>query len=237
MPHNQNLLLASLAPADLARLQPYLRPMQVKQHQVLFEPGDQVHTTYFPVTAIISLVVSLATGETIEAAMVGRDGAVAAATALDGKISFSRAVVQLSGDVMACEANAVKMAALQSPALLAVLVRHEQTLFAQAQQSAACVANHQIEARLCRWLLRARDLARSETLMFTQEYLAEMLGVRRTSVTVVANTLQRAGMIKYSRGKIQFLDVQAVQDSACECYSTVKSHYDYLLHSGDRRPD
>jgi CRP-like cAMP-binding protein len=236
MSNNQNLLLASLAPADLARLQPHLRPMQVKQHQVLFEPGDQVNMTYFPTSAIVSLVVSLANGETVETAMVGLDGAVAAGAALDGRVAFSRGVIQLAGDMMACEASAVKAAALQSPALLALLVRHEQTLFAQAQQSAACVANHQIEARLCRWLLRARDLARSDTLMFTQEYLAEMLGVRRTSVTVVANTLQRAGMIKYSRGKIQFLDVQAVQDTACECYSTVKSHYDHLLNSRDKRP-
>lgn len=237
MSHNQNLLLASLVPADLARLQPHLRPIQVKQHEVLFEPGDQVHMTYFPASAIISLVVTLSNGETVETAMVGRDGVLAAASALDGRISFSRGVVQLGGDLIACDAGVLKAAALQSPSLLALLVRHEQTLFAQAQQSAACVANHQIEARLCRWLLRARDLARSDTLMFTQEYLAEMLGVRRTSVTVVANNLQRAGLIKYSRGKIQFLDVQAVQDTACECYATIKSHYHHLVRAGDRRPD
>jgi CRP-like cAMP-binding protein len=94
---------------------------------------------------------------------------------------------------------------------LSVLLRHEQTLFAQAQQSTACMANHTIESRLCRWLLRARDLARSDTLLFTQEYLAEMLGVRRTSVTTVAHTLQQAGMIQYARGKIHFLNLQAVQ--------------------------
>ena len=99
----------------------------------------------------------------------------------------------------------------------------------QAQQSAACLASHHVEERLCRWLLRARDLAGSNDLPFTQEYLAEMLGVRRTSVTGVARTLQETGIIKYARGKIQIIDADALQDSACECYETVKQHYDRLL--------
>jgi CRP-like cAMP-binding protein len=109
------------------------------------------------------------------------------------------------------------------------LIRHEQTVYAQAQQSAACFATHHVEARFCRWLLRARDLSDSDTLSFTQEYLADMLGVRRTSVTVVAHTLQTAGFIKYSRGRIQILNAEALGDSACECYETVKRHYEQLL--------
>jgi len=235
MPHTQNLLLDSLSPEDLALLRPHLKLLRVEQRKVLFEAGAGVHTAYFPLTAIISLVVGLLNGETVEAAMVGCDGVVAASPALDGKTSLSKGVVQLSGDLLVCDAAALKAAALQSETLLSVLIRHEQTLFAQAQQSAACMANHHIEARLCRWLLRARDLARSDTLLFTQEYLAEMLGVRRTSVTTVAHTLQRAGMIQYARGKIHFLDVQAVQDTACECYEAVKSHHELLL-GHNRRP-
>jgi CRP-like cAMP-binding protein len=108
-------------------------------------------------------------------------------------------------------------------------MRHEQAVYAQAQQSAACFATHQVEARLCRWLLRARDLSENEYLPFTQEYLGEMLGVRRTSVTAVAHTLQEAGLIKYARGKIQILDADALQESACECYGSVKSLYEKLL--------
>src|SRR4051812_13074258 len=234
MSHNQNLLLASLSQSDLALLEPHLKLIQVKQHEVLFEAGAEVHTSYFPLTAIVSLVVGLSDGETVEAAMVGCDGVVSASSALDGKISLSRGVVQLAGEVLTCEASALKAAALQSTTLLSVLIRHEQTVFAQAQQSAACMANHNVESRLCRWLLRARDLARSDTLQFTQEYLAEMLGVRRTSVTVVAHTLQQAGLIKYARGKIQFLNVEGVQDSACECYEAVKSHYQQLLGHNQR---
>jgi hypothetical protein len=154
---------------------------------------------------------------------------------LDVSLDAAGQVVSVAGEVLTCEASVLKDAALQSVTLLSVLIRHEQTMFAQAQQSAACMANHDVEARLCRWLLRARDLARSDTLLFTQEYLAEMLGVRRISVNVVAHTLQRAGLIKYARGKIQFLNVEGVQDSACECYKTVRSHYDQLL-GHDRRP-
>jgi CRP-like cAMP-binding protein len=235
MPYTQNLLLASLSAEDLALILPHLKEKRVEQHQILYDAGGEVHTCYFPLTAVVSLVVGLLNGETVEAAMVGCDGVVSASSALDGKISLSKGVIQLAGDVMACPADVLKAAALQSPTLLSVLIRHEQTLFAQAQQSAACMANHHIEARLCRWLLRARDLARSDTLLFTQEYLAEMLGVRRTSVTTVAHTLQQAGMIRYSRGKIQFLNVQAVEDTACECYEAVKAHYEQLL-GHNRRP-
>ena len=118
---------------------------------------------------------------------------------------------------------------MQSQALLSLLIRHEQTLYAQAQQSTACMAAHHVNARLCRWLLRSRDLSQSDTLLFTQEFLAEMLGVKRTSVTVVAHTLQQAGIIKYTRGKILITNLQALQDAACECYETVKSQYQGLL--------
>ena len=136
--------------------------------------------------------------------------------------------------MMVCASANLKNAAMQSDVLLSVLLRHEQALFVQAQQSAACMADHKVEARLCRWLMRARDLARSDTLSFTQEYLAEMLGVRRSSVTVVAHTLQQAGFIKYSRGTIQFIDVEGVRDGACECYETVRSAYQDLLGHNHR---
>jgi CRP-like cAMP-binding protein len=118
---------------------------------------------------------------------------------------------------------------MQSENLISMVMRHEQTLFAQAQQSTACMANHDVEARLCRWLLRARDLSGSNELPFTQEFLGEMLGVRRTSVTTVAKTLQASGMINYTRGRIEILDVEGLKDSACECFETVKQQYRQLL--------
>jgi len=140
---------------------------------------------------VVSLVIGLASGATVEAAMVGRDGVVGASSALDGKISLGRAIVQLEGSSLICEVGALRGTALQSHTFLSTLIRHEQTLFAQAQQSTACMAEHDVEERLCRWLLRARDLSGTDTLRFTQEF--EMLGVRRTSVTVAAHALQTRG--------------------------------------------
>lgn len=219
---HSNVILSSLSKSDLAALHPHLKAIHLAQKAVLYEAGDTTKSVYFPTSAVISLVVTLTSGETTEAAMVGRDGAVAIASALDSKIAFSRAVVQLGGDAMICDPAAFRGAALQSETLISTIMRHEQTLFAQAQQSTACMANHEIEARLCRWLLRARDLSGSDKLPFTQKFLAEMLGVRRTSVTTVARTLQEAGMIRYSRGHIEILDVEGLQEAACECYQTVK---------------
>jgi CRP-like cAMP-binding protein len=227
-----NTLLASLSHGDAAAIQPFLRHIDLEHKKVLFEEGDTVDQVYFPTGAVISLVIGLSTGEMIEAAMVGRDGAVGVASALDGRISLSRAIVQLAGPALVCDVPNLKGAALQSHTLLSKLIRHEQTLYAQAQQSTACMATHDVESRLCRWLLRARDLADSDTLMFTQEFLAEMLGVRRTSITVVAHVLQQAGMIKYARGKIQILNVEGLRDTACECYESVKVHYTRLLGNG-----
>ena len=225
----KNILLSLLSTPDLKRLEPYLKPTQFEQHHVLFEADEQIRHVYFPTGGVVSLVVTLSTGETVEVAMVGLDGVVGASAALDGKVALSRGIVQLGGEIVVCDIEALKSTALQSPKLLALLIRHEQAVFAQAQQSAACFATHQVTARLSRWLLRARDLSGSDTLLFTQEYLAQMLGVRRTSVTVVAHTLQAAGLIKYARGKIQILDTEGLQDSACECYATVKSQYGKLV--------
>jgi CRP-like cAMP-binding protein len=224
-----NAILTSLSESDAAALRPHLKATHLEQKTVLFEAGGTIRAVYFPTTAVVSLVLTLASGEMTEAAMVGRDGAVGIASALDGKVALTRAIIQLSGDAMVCDHAAFRGAALQSERLIALVMRHEQTLFAQAQQSTACMAHHEVEARLCRWLLRARDLSGSNELPFTQEFLAEMLGVQRTSVTTVARTLQAAGMVKYSRGKIEILDVDGLREGVCECYETVKEQYAKLL--------
>jgi CRP-like cAMP-binding protein len=225
----KNLLLSKLSTSDFKSLEPHLKTFAFEQHSILFQAEQEIRHVYFPTGAVVSLVVNLSTGEMVEAAMVGADGIVGASAALDGRMSLSRGIVQLSGEIIVCDIDALKTAALQSPKLLSLLIRHEQTVYAQAQQSAACFATHSVEARLSRWLLRARDLSGSDRLNFTQEYLGQMLGVRRSSVTVVAHTLQAAGLIRYARGKIQILDADSLRESACECYETVKSHYERLL--------
>jgi CRP-like cAMP-binding protein len=228
-----NAILGSLGPGDLAALQPLLKTVHLEQKRILFEPGELIDKVYFPIDAVVSLVVTLAAGQVTEAAMVGHDGVVGAPSALDSKIAFTRAIVQLPGRAAVCDASAFKSTALQSHALISLIMRHEQAVFSQAQQSAACMANHHVEARLSRWMLRARDLSRSDDLPFTQEFLAEMLGVQRTSVATTAHTLQQTGLIKYTRGKIQILDVDGLKECACECYETVKGQYKQLLGIAD----
>jgi CRP-like cAMP-binding protein len=228
----KNLLLNQLSQDDFNRLMPYLKTLPFEQHVVLFEAEQEIEHVYFPVSGVVSLVATLESGEMVEAAMVGSDGVVGASAALDGRVSLSRGVIQLSGEIMVCSVDGLKSAASLSPKLMSLIIRHEQTVYAQAQQSAACFASHTVEARLSRWLLRARDLSGGDTLHFTQEYLGQMLGVRRTSVTAVAHSLQAAGLIQYARGKIQIVDPEGLQKNACECYETVKRHYARLLGNG-----
>ena len=165
--------------------------------------------------------------------MMGRDGAIGAAAVLNGRVSLNRAVVQISGQALQCTVEHLKEAGKAQPTIHQRLSAHEQILFAQAQQSAACNITHTIESRLARWLLRAADLRGSDQLDLTQEYIAEMLGVRRTSVSVVAHMLQQAGMIRYTRGHIKLTDVEALRDTACECYEAVKMNYETLVHASN----
>jgi CRP-like cAMP-binding protein len=134
-PSPTNLLLASLSAADLKLLEPHLRPLELHQHKILFEAEHSISAVYFPYDAVVSLVVTLSTGEVIEAAMVGRDGVIGALAALDGRISLSRAVVQISGHGTMCDVEALKRATMQSATLQALMIRHEQVVYAQAQQT------------------------------------------------------------------------------------------------------
>jgi CRP-like cAMP-binding protein len=228
-PHSSNHLLASLAAADVDSLAPHLRFIALPQEMVLYEVGGTINRVFFPHAGVVSLVVELASGEMIEAAMIGREGVVGGLAALDSKISISRAIVQIAGAASVVDVDHVRRLGERSVNFRSTLIKHEQVLLAQSQQSAACNAIHTIEARLARWLLRCRDLIGSDELSLTQEFIAQMLGVRRTSVSIVANTLQQAGLIKYKRGHIRLVDLEALRDSACECYWTVKALSDRLI--------
>ena len=227
--HSSNLMLAALTPPDRDALLPHLKVIELPQELVLFDAGDTIKAIYFPHIGIVSLVVDLNSGDMIEAAMIGQDGVVGGSAALNGDLSLNKAVVQLTGRASVVDVDRVRALAESSVVFRTALMRHEQFVMAQAQQSAACNASHAVEARISRWLLRCRDLAGSNDIALTQEFLAEMMGVRRTSVSLVANTLQQAGLIKYRRGHIRVLDVEGLQDAACECYETVKAHANRLL--------
>jgi CRP-like cAMP-binding protein len=167
----------------------------------------------------------------IEAAMIGRDSLVGGSSALDGKVALNKGIVQIRGAASVLAIDRLRKVADASVSFRTTLIRHEQVLLVQAQQSAACNASHAVEARLARWLLRSRDLSGDDILALTQEFLAQMLGVRRTSVTLVARTLQQAGLIKYRRGKVQITDLEGLRETSCECYETVKIQYDRLLNA------
>jgi CRP-like cAMP-binding protein len=193
VPQSPNRLLDSLSPEDFELLRPHLAPVHLHHAAVLFEAGERMDRVYFPHSGIISLVVVLSEGEVIEAAMIGRDSILGGAAAMDGLISLNKAIVQLTGKAETLDVAHLREIADKSPEFRTTLVRHEQVLFAQAQQSAACNAAHTVEARLSRWLLRSRDLSGSDTLLLTQEFLAQMLGAQRSSVSPAAHTLQEAG--------------------------------------------
>jgi CRP-like cAMP-binding protein len=179
------------------------------------------------------MMVSLLDGQTVEVAMVGRDSLVGAAAALDAGPALTDAIVVVPGTASVLKAEDLRTAAEGSSALRKHLARHELALLAQAQQSAACNASHSVESRLSRLLLRARDLCDSEGLPLTQEFLAQMIGVRRNAVSIVAHAFQQAGLVSYSRGQIEIRDIDGLRRASCECYAVVRTQCERLLNSAD----
>jgi CRP-like cAMP-binding protein len=209
--HSENKLLACLSSEVFAALQLHLKVREFEHGAVLTECGAPVTDVYFPYSGIVSLVVELKQGDMVEAAMVGRDGVINGASALDGKVSLYKAIVQTRAYLAVAPVPIIVEVADQYRELRSLIIRHEQVLLAQSQQSGACNASHMTEARLCRWLLRTRDLLQSDELNITQEFLGQMLGVRRTSISILAGALQRAGLIRYRRGHVKILDVEGSQ--------------------------
>jgi CRP-like cAMP-binding protein len=175
------------------------------------------------------VVVGLTSGQFVEAGMLGRNSVVGPAAPLDGAIALNRAIVQVETMGMTADTAVMKRLVKESETLRLALIRNDQLASAQTQQVAACNALHELEERLSRWLLQARDLLRSDTLPLTQEFLSQMLGVQRSSVTLVARKLQEAGLINYRRGRIHVLDVEGLRDSCCECYGAINAHFERLI--------
>jgi CRP-like cAMP-binding protein len=229
VPRSPNHLLANLPTADFELLRPHLETIELVQETLLVGAGDRLTKVYFPHHGVISLVVSLSGGGMVEVAMVGHDSVYGGSAALDGSISLTDAIVQLPGTASILPVGALRTVASDSIAFRTTLIRHEQALFAQAQQSAACNAMHSAESRLARWLLRMHDLAGEDRLRLTQDFLAQMIGVQRNSVSTVAHALQEAGIIEYSRGNIEIMNLEALKHASCECYEAVNAQYKRLL--------
>jgi CRP-like cAMP-binding protein len=230
-PRSPNRLLANLSPADFELVEPYLRPLELIHTTVVATAGDELKDAYFPHSGIISLVVRLIEGETTEVAMVGRDSIFGASAALGGPLALTTAIVQSPGMCSALPIGRLIEAADLSRTFRTILARHEQAIFVQTQQAAACIAWHPAPERLARWLLRARDAAGSDELHLSPEFLGQMLGVKRNAASLVAGSLQDKGLVRIGRGQIRIVDAVKLKAAACECYSTVRDELEHLKRS------
>ncbi|KLK91312.1 Crp/Fnr family transcriptional regulator [Microvirga vignae] len=227
--HRTNWLLASLEAEDFAALGPHLELVELSRGQVLYEPGDPVRHAYFPHYAVVSLVNVLEDGGSVEVAVFGRGGVLGLLSALVSREAFGRYVVQIAGTASRISVEHLEEVRNGRPKIRRLIQNYGEVLLAQTFQILTCNAVHSVEARCCRWILMAHDRADQDTLSLTHEFLAEMLGVQRPTVSVVLRTLQTAGLIQQSRGSITVVDRAGLEDSTCECYGRIRRIYQRLL--------
>ena len=225
----KNRILGQLPGQELDALQPRLSLVELKHSAILHQPGAAVEHVYFPLAGMVSLLAVMRTGEAIETGIVGTDGVVGGGTAIDGAHSFGQATVQIAGSAFRISRSHFARAYDGNENLRRLVNRYQAILLAQAQQNAACHALHSVSGRLGRWLLQARDTIGSDQIELTQEFLSHMLGVRRNTVSLEAHTLQRAGVIRYVRGRITILDRAGLEGCACECYSAIREATDKAM--------
>jgi CRP-like cAMP-binding protein len=212
----------------MARWLSHLEMVELTLGQVLHESGGVQSHVYFPTTSIVSLLYLLANGASAEIALVGNEGIVGISLFMGGGSTTSRAVVQSAGKAYRLPA-AMLAEEFKLPPVLHLLLRYTQALITQMAQTAVCNRHHTLDQQLCRWLLLSLDRLSGDELAMTQELIANMLGVRREGVTEAALKLQRAGLIRYARGRITVIDRPGLENRSCECYAVVKNEYDRLL--------
>jgi CRP-like cAMP-binding protein len=223
-----NRLLAALGPDELARLVPHLERVELARGVVLHEPPGELAEVWFPEGCVISVVV-VVQGGLAEGALVGREGVAGLVDALGSRRASARCLVQVPGPALRLELDRLAAAHEASPLLRRLLAWYVQAFLAEVMVSAACHALHAAAARLARWLLLVQDRAGDGAELFlTQEFLALMLGLQRTTVTETAGSLQRAGLIRYRRGRVEVLDRAGLEAAACGCYRTIRDHYGRL---------
>jgi len=226
-----NHILDALPAEARERLFPHLSFVSMPLGMVLYESGETLKHIYFPTDSIVSLLYVMKDGASAEIAVVGNEGAIGVALFMGGETTPSRAIVQSAGSAYRLARKRLKLEFERHGQMLHVLLRYTQSLITQMAQTAVCNRHHSVNQQLCRWLLLSLDRLRSNELKMTQELIANMLGVRREGVTAAAGELQKAGVIRYSRGKITVLDRAKLEQLSCECYSVVKKETDRLLNS------
>jgi CRP-like cAMP-binding protein len=229
----QNQLLSAIPTQEYERLLPHLELVSLPVRQIIYEPNESIEYVYFPISGLISLVNVTENGGTVEAATVGKEGMAGIPVFLGTDRMPGQAISQVAGDAVRMRADVFKREVAPGTSLYNLLLRYTQALLNLISQSVVCNCLHSVEQRCCRWLLLCHDRVKSDQFMLTQEFLAQMLGVRRASVSGVATTLQKAGLIRYSRGKITILERQGLEAGSCECYRVVKQEFDRLLGTDD----
>jgi CRP-like cAMP-binding protein len=229
-----NHFLDALSPAAIALIEDDLERVQLKRDDLVSEVGREVTSVILPVDSIISVITVMTDGHDVESRTIGRESGFGLLHALGSRIGAERVIAQVAGSAWRIKIRALSEAARQSPELTETIVRHAQATIVQSAQAVACNALHSAPQRLCRWLLMTQDRLDSDILPMTQEHLATMLGVQRTTVTALASALQDRRIITYSRGRIRVRDRQALKAGACECYAAVRESSGEILREDAR---
>ena len=225
----ENRLLVSLPERDRSRLIPQLEILTLFAKETVHETGQEMNYVYFPLDCIVVLISSVEAKDTVEVGLIGNEGMVGLPLFLEADTTPDTAFSQVPGKAVRIKAEAFKEEVSRGGALHALLHRYTQALFTLVAQSAACNRVHAINERCARWLLVTHDRAGADQFSLTQEFLAEMLGVRRASVNAVARVLRKASLIQYSRGKITVIDRPGLEAASCECYGVIRTEFDRLF--------
>jgi CRP-like cAMP-binding protein len=227
--HRVNRLLEALEPEDYALIEPHLESVELPRGKVLYDTGETVHYTYFPHDSVVSLVTVMQDGDSVEMAVFGREALFGFVSAIVSRQSLGRYIVQINGTASRIAADRLHELVTARPNVRQLFLRFSEALLAQTFQTVACNAVHSVEARCCRWILSMHDRLDQDTLPLTHEFLAEMLGVQRSTVSLITRTLQTAGLISQRRGVITVTDRVGLEDTTCECYGKIRRNYERLL--------
>lgn len=222
----RNMLLSSLSAKERKRLEPHLLPVVLRQNQTLADAEEPVETVYFLEEGICSVVANLENGNTVEVGIIGRDSFVGLPVVLGTGSSVNRSFMQIGGSGYSIKAKALQQHFLEdSGELHQLMLRGIQGMLVQTAQTAACNRVHELEERLSRWLLMCHERTQNDFLPITHEFLATMLGTRRSTVTVAAGMLHKSGLIEYARGHVRIINRAGLEDVTCECYRIIRNEY------------
>lgn len=235
-PDTRNALLRHLPSGEYARLRPHLKDVSLEFKQVLYEPDGPIDAVYFVEHGVVSLVTLLDDGATVETGTIGNEGVAGLPVFLETDRGTDRGICQIVGSAKRLLAEIVHAERRRADSqLLSVVLRYTSAVIKMTAQTAACNRLHTVEERMSRWLLMTLDRVGNNEIALTQEFLAQMLGVRRPTVNIAGATLQKAGLIRYSRGKIAVVDRAGLEEASCECYVSIRNEFDRALRQSEVR--